>query len=429
MRTLAALLVFLALPGTALAERTLGLDEALRLAIEANRDLAVAKERLAQARADVTAARARLLPSLSAQGRYLRNELEVALPLGPYTVTLQPLDQLTGSVTATVPLVVPPAWAGLSSASHGSDAAEASFDATRSELLLGVAQAFYAAAGADEAVAARREATTVTARTLVNARARLAAGAASPVDVTRAELAAVQATQAVAETEDVQARAYRALSTLLQLREPFRVAPGELKVAPAAAVDALTARALRTRPELRALRAAVAARGAALTAIDLRWAPTVAAFGTVSASDPAGMSGSGSTWLAGVQLDWSLFDGGTRIADRQRASSLLREARLQLERTQDALVDEVADRARGVETRRSAVAAAERGEALAAQTYEVIRTQYEAGTVAQIELLQAQDALVSARVGLARARFDVAVADLQLRRSVGEFPVGEGGET
>ncbi|HSM94366.1 MAG TPA: TolC family protein, partial [Anaeromyxobacteraceae bacterium] len=205
--------------------------------------------------------------------------------------------------------------------------------------------------------------------------------------------------------------------------EPFRVAPGELAVAPPDPLDALTARALRARPELRALREAVAAREAAVAAVDLRWAPTVAAFGTATASDPAGMAGKTSTWLAGVQLDWSLFDGGARFAERRRASSQLREARLQLERAADAVGDEVADRSRAVETKRSGVAAAERGVVLASQTLDVVRTQYEAGTVAQIELLQAQDALVNARVGLARARFDLAVADLQLRRSLGE-PAG-----
>jgi outer membrane protein TolC len=375
---------------------------------------------LVQAAADVTAARARLLPSVSAQGRYLRNEEEVALPLGPFTVTLQPLEQLSGSVTASVPLVAAPAWAGLSAASHGRAASEATFEATRAELLLAVAQAFYASAGGDEAIAARREAIAVTGRTLENARARLAAGAASPVEVTRAELAVVQAEQALAETEEARDRAYRALATLTQLREPFRVAPGALTVRAPAPVEELTALALGARPELRALREAVAAREAAVAAADLRWAPTVAAFGTYSASDPVGMTGKTATWLAGVQLDWALFDGGGRIADRRRASAQLREARLQLERTRDAIADEVTDRARAVGTKRSGVVAAERGVTLASQTLDVVRTQYEAGTVAQIELLQAQDALVGARVGLARARFDLAVADQQLRRALGE---------
>jgi outer membrane protein TolC len=37
-------------------------------------------------------------------------------------------------------------------------------------------------------------------------------------------------------------------------------------------------------------------------------------------------------------------------------------------------------------------------------------------------VLQAQDVLVGAEVALAQAHFDVALADLQLRRAAGEFP-------
>jgi outer membrane protein TolC len=402
MRTLAALLVFLALPGAARAERTLSLAEALDLARGANRDLAAARERVTQAEAEVALARSRFLPTLSLQGRWLRNDR--AAP--PY----QPLEIL-------------PAWPALSAAGHGRAASEATLEATSAELLLGVAQAYYAAAGAEELLAARREATAVTARTLKDARTRLAAGAASPVDVTRAELASVQAEQAVAEAEELLARVYRALATLTQLREPFAVAPGELVVAAPGPVEELTRRALSTRPEVRALREVVDARAAAVRAQELSWAPSVAAFATGTASDVASVyTGEHESWAAGLQLQWNLFDGGARIAERQRAAAQRREAELQLAKAADQLTDEVADRARAVDTRRSAVAASERGEFLAVQALDVVRTQYGAGSSSQIELLQAQDALVAARVRLAQARFDLAVADLQLRRSVGAFP-------
>ena len=51
-----------------------------------------------------------------------------------------------------------------------------------------------------------------------------------------------------------------------------------------------------------------------------------------------------------------------------------------------------------------------------------MRTQYEAGTVTQVDLLQAQDGLVGAQLSLVQAKFDVAVADLTLRRAAGTFP-------
>ena len=48
-----------------------------------------------------------------------------------------------------------------------------------------------------------------------------------------------------------------------------------------------------------------------------------------------------------------------------------------------------------------------------------MRTQYEAGTVTQVDLLGAQDALVGAQEALAQSRFDLAVADLTLRKTAG----------
>lgn len=425
MRTLAALLLFLSLPGPARAERSLRLEEALALARQNNRELAVERERVAQADADVALARSRLLPSAGVQGRYLRNDEEVSFPLGTHLVTLQPLDVLQGSATVTVPLLVPPAYAGLAAARHGRAASEAAYEAADAQVLLAVAQAYYAAAGADELLAARREATTVTTRTLEDARKRRAAGAAASVEVTRAELAAVLAEQAVAEAADLRERNYRGLATLLRLPEPFSVAPAAQAIGAPAPVEELTARALRARPELLALQEAVEARGAQVAANDLRWAPAVAAFGTASATSVAGLTGRTSSWAAGVQLEWSLFDGGARVADRRRAASQQREAEIRLAQARDAIVDEIADRARAVETKRSAVAASERARGLAEQTLGTVRTQYGAGSATQIELLQAQDAVVGAGVALAQARFDLAVADLRLRRSAGELPGAE----
>jgi outer membrane protein TolC len=99
------LLVCLALPTLADAERPLSLDEGLALARTANRDLAAAREPITQAEADVAAARSCLLPALSAQGTFLRNDSEVKFDLGGMAMTLQSETQKSGSATLTVPLL------------------------------------------------------------------------------------------------------------------------------------------------------------------------------------------------------------------------------------------------------------------------------------------------------------------------------------
>ena len=75
-----------------------------------------------------------------------------------------------------------------------------------------------------------------------------------------------------------------------------------------------------------------------------------------------------------------------------------------------------------LDTKRRAQEAAERSVALAMETLELVRTQYEAGNIAQIDLLAAQDGLVAAKEALAQSHFEVALADLSLRRAAGTFP-------
>ena len=88
----------------------------------------------------------------------------------------------------------------------------------------------------------------------------------------------------------------------------------------------------------------------------------------------------------------------------------------------DSIRDDLANNRSLLETRREGMKAAQRGADLAAETLDLVRSQYEAGTVTQIDLLAAQDNLVIAQESLAEARFDVAIADLALRRSAGTFP-------
>ena len=62
---------------------------------------------------------------------------------------------------------------------------------------------------------------------------------------------------------------------------------------------------------------------------------------------------------------------------------------------------------------------------LSRQTLELVRSQYEVGTATQLDLLTAQDSLVTADVAVAQARFDLALAALSLQRSAGVFPSKE----
>ena len=453
--------VFLASAGPAHADRTLGLDEALALARAHNRDLRAARERIAQAAAGVDQARAALLPTVAAQGKYTHNYKEVdfdaaalaaptfglagaihdstpstaeAAAIDAFTreanaalgaqpaVVIQKQEELDGVVSATVPLVNASSYFALSAARRSRDASEATYQVNEATVLVSVAQAYFAAAGSDELVVARRDAVTVATETFDVAKARVAAELANQVESTRAETALVRAQQDLAEAENARAAAYRALATMLGTREAITVrATSELPAEPGA-LEPLVGEARARRPEIAAQRATIAAAEASARTSAWRWSPTLSGFANVRGQNYTGFSGDKYAWAVGLQVDWVLFDGGIRDAQRRVADAQRREAEARLELLGDAVSDEVANAHGAVATKRKGVAAAQRAVELARETLRLVRAQYEAGTAKQLDVLQAQDVLVGSEVALAQAHFDVALADLQLRRAAGEFP-------
>lgn len=423
-------------PPAAAAEpgRRVTLDEALRAAGRSSLDLKAAQARLDQAAISIGQAWANLLPQVTAQGKYTHNYREVILSNLPGAPVILKGEQLDASLAATVPLVVPWAWFQLRSARDSVGAAGADFQATRADVLLAVAQAFYLAAGADDKLAARRHAIEVAQRTLDDARAKVEAGTANRVEVTRAQLAHERAVQAAVQAAADRDKAYLGLATATGLPLPFVVHDAALPVAaldpgpgpgpgpgPAPGGDLLS-QALRLRPEFARAAGNAASFREAERASLWRWAPTLSAFGNVKAFNYAGFSGDQYSAQLGAQLDWTLYDGGLRDAQRWQARAQAAEQQALLDKLRLTVHDDVENARRDVEVKRSALETARHAATLSRETLELVRVQHGAGTSTQLDLLTAQDQLVGAELDLAQARFDLALAAVTLQKQVGTFP-------
>jgi len=397
------------------------LEQALAMARKANRSLLVERAHLAQAQINLDMAWAALFPTVAAQGKYTRNNIAFEFQISPTdNLNVQPKNELDGSVSFSVPLLAPSAYLALQAVKSGVHASEAQFAASQNTILFSVAQAFYAAAITDEVMSARRSNVEVARATLQNAETRFKNGSVTRVDVDRAELALVRAEQGTRESGFAQEQAYRALATLIQSNQSFRI-----RVIPAIGTTEAPMSlesALRLRPEFRALELSAQSADAQRRAYAWRWAPTLSAFGSLRAFNYDNFARQQHAWAIGAQLDWVLYDGGVRDAQRRLAIAQVEEALAQAAVLRDAIGDDLANSHGLLETKRHAQTAAERSVALALETLDLVRTQYAAGNAAQIDLLQAQDGLVAAKESLAQAHFEVAVADLTLRRAAGRFP-------
>jgi OMF family outer membrane factor len=484
--TLMALIVG---PSSAWAQRQLTLDEALEIAKKRNRDLHAAESRRLEAETSILQARAGLLPIASAQGKYTHNYKEVTFDVGaslrPFKplgdalvsafptgtagvpnsgacvdaggnfmnmnpngtcqlaqaaqgfdqgitqaintppVVIQRSEQLDGLLQVTVPVIVPSAWATYSASKRTAESAAANLETSLTTILVQVAQSFYAAAGADELIKVRQHAIQVAKETLDNAQARFSTGVVNRVEVTRAELALVRAQQSLVEALDTQSQVYRALATLLDDHDPFHVEPpAELGAQPKSSPEIAQA-ALSRRPEIAALEKTLASLDAQESAAAWKWSPSLSAFGNARAFNYVGFSGDKYSWAVGAQIDWALYDGGTRDAQRALAQAQHSESEAQLSLLRDQIADEIANAARVADTKRKALDTAKRSVDLSAETLDLVRAQHDAGTVTQIDLLTAQDNLVAAEVAVAQARFDLALADIAFERAAGLFPKKE----
>ncbi|HVZ75399.1 MAG TPA: TolC family protein [Polyangia bacterium] len=400
----------------------LSFDQALALARKNNRAVKVDRAQLTAAQTATETAWSSLLPTIAAQGKYTRNYKQVEFPagtFGPKGLLLQPTNQLDGTISATLPLIAPAAWAALKSVQANVDSAEANFAAQEADLLVQVAQTYLAAAGTDELVTARQSSLSVARATLKDAEVRLAAGSVTKVDVDRAEVAVVRAEQAEREALTARERTYRGLGTLLQSN--VQKVSTTFPTAPAPdANDVQTA--LHLRPEFRALEMTARSADQEANARAWLWAPSISAFGNARKFNYDNFALDRYSWAAGAQLDWLLFDGGSRDAARHQANARAAAAREQASLFGDTVRDDLANTSADLRTKREAVNAAQKSAALSQESLDLIRTQYTAGTATQLDLLQAQDALVSANIALVQAHFDVAAADLAFRHAAGTFP-------
>jgi outer membrane protein TolC len=456
-------------------ERALTLDEALQLSRQRNKDLRAAKARVDQARAGISQALVALLPTVDANGKYTHNYKEVTLTAQSFLppganaqgqlltdittaaigaaqsagqtalanqlaadaqavaaaaaqnaasppIVIQKQEQLDFALTGTIPLVVPSAYPGLTAAKKTVAASKANYSVSEATVLMSTAQAFFAAAGTDELLVARHNAIVVAKQTLDNAKARLEAGVVNRVEVTRAELALLRAQQAEREAVDQRLSGYRALRTLIQIDEPFHVVPQDFVNAPPLPMKDLVASAIKLRPEFPALSLTVDSLRAQSSSNLWRWAPTLNAFGSYRAFNYAGFSGDNFSWAVGLNLDWLLYDGGLRDAQRKLADAQRSENEWKLSLLKDQLTDELYNARNALDTKKKALDTATVSVRLSKETLDLVRVQHDAGTATQLDLLQAQDSLVGAEVSVAQARFDLALADLQLRRSSGTFP-------
>lgn len=445
----------------------LSLEEAVARATEGSEEVRLARSQLELAEAQVVAARSAALPQVNANLAYtrtfespfssgteiqlpdsLRFEPDPSAPLEERVAYLEnrtPIAGLAGlgqlfgnlpfgrentyvaSVTGSQ-LVYSGGRVGaaLEIAGHYEDAARLNVEEAVADIELQVETAYYGALLARELEAISRAAVEQAEAFLEQERLRQKSGAASELDVMRAEVALENLRPQLVQAKNASELALLNLKRLvgLPLQQALELTTPLERPAETERALPEPGAALRRRAALEAAERQVAIREQQVRIARRAFLPTVSLHMTYGRqlypTSPFDFSGEASTdWNAGVSVQVPVFDGLKRKAEVEQAEAELEQARLRAAQLRET-VELQYEQAKGERERAlAAISARERTVAQAERVYDLTELRYRRGLATQLEVSDARLALLQARTNLAQALSDYHVADAALVRSLG----------
>jgi len=428
--------------------RPIDLGSAVERAIEANLDLLVRERVVAAGAEDVREARSVWRPQLEVAAGGVAVDEEHAIPaMGQYA------RFASGSLVLTQLLYSENASAHVAVQRRLQEARELDWEALRLDVARAAVGAYLDLMRAEALLRIRRDDVDLHRTNLDLARLRRSVGSAGAAEVHRWEAALASARAAVLEARAGRRQAERQLSRLLGLplttrwqaqRPELEAALGQIGGAGDAVlldtpdgfdrlIGTLVDEGLAAAPELAALDAAIAAQERVYTAARrAAYAPTVgfeAELARIFAKDEdAGLDlgpvgefippFADTNWHVGVQATLPLATGGARKARRLRSYEELERLRLDRRSAADKLrqrilsaLDMAAASWPAISLRREAAEAASR-------TRELVRDAYARGAASILDLLDAQNAALSAELAAVTAVYDFVDDWAEVERAV-----------
>jgi outer membrane protein TolC len=178
----------------------------------------------------------------------------------------------------------------------------------------------------------------------------------------------------------------------------------------------LRADSLRQRPEYRSAKLRAAAAEARERRAFRDFFPDVSGTGSYGGTQKE----LNESWSLGLSLNWSIFDGGNRIARYQEAKANLEGAKANVQSTELDIVQNVEQAEIFVEETQERILAAQTLVASAQENFRLAQGRFDAGVGTILELTDAQLALTQAQNTESQALADYRISLARLDRAVGQ---------
>ncbi len=401
------------------------LERSLEQALAHNPDARLARNRIAAAQAGLEQANAAFWPRLQFQSSYTRTDNPMMvfgsiLNQRAFSQSLNfndvpDVDDLNARGLVSVPLYAGGRnKAGREAAKANKEAARQDSEAVRNALGYEVARTFHTVLKTREYIRAAQAAVTSYQTNLAIANRRLENGALLKADVLDLQVRLAQAQEDLVRARNANALATRALRNLLGIDDAdFTVADN----APVPSVP--DSSDFSKRAELTAARERAHAAEEQVRGARSGYLPRLSAFGSLDYDYGWKYENGGGSYTAGGIVQWDAWDGNLTRAKVREARANLDSAREEERKLQLALSLEAEQARLELNAATERLAVTREAVAQAAQSADLTRARFQEGAALATQLMDAETALVSARVRRAEAEADQRIAVAALRKSLG----------
>jgi len=417
------------------ADKGLTAEEAARRASKQAPTIARKTASVEVKEADASRARQSLLPIVAGKATYTRlSHIDpVTLPLGPMNFVIPFYENsydVTGSVTVNVSdyFVRDPSLIGGANAAR--DAAARELDASQAGVAQQAREIYYEWLRAQlQVLVAKRQLVQVEA-TRTQIKALVDVQRASTADLLRIEAQLAQARQLIDQFDSGVLVREEQLRLLIGADKLEKFAVGEdvrkdIKIPEVGDLDTLAAKAVARRNEVKALDNGIRAKEAQRRSEATTLLPKLSAFAIVDYARPNPRyfpqpDEFKFTWVAGLQASWVINESLAAHSTRDRYAAEADELRADRKGLEQQVRLEVLRAMEGVRLAKRSLDTTQQGLDAAEESYRVRKDLFGANRASVVEIVDAETALLRARISALDARIDLRIALSRLAFATGQ---------
>lgn len=435
-----AALMVLCVPFAALAQESheaspLTLKQALTIALEKNPERKAALADTKAAAADVREARSFLLPHVTFSetatrgndpvyvfGSKLRQQRFTSADFSLKLLnTPPPLNNYSSRFGATWNLFDSFAsWRGITRAERGKEATEHQLERADQEVVFGVISAYETALLAKKELEVAEQAKKTAQVIFDRSKARVESGVVVESDLLNAQVRLAARRQELIRAQNNLALARAELAGAMGISTDKEIEPIETltqRSLPQKSLAELEKQALEMRPDLKRIQSEEAAQRLSVAIAKSSFGPRVNAFADWETDHPTFVSGGGgNNWVAGLEIQVDLFQGGSRRARLQHEQATQEKVAALKEAARDAIRLELRRAYYDADTARQQAEVAKAAIAQAQESLRITQNRYESGVSTITDLLSAEEAASRSQADYWRTvcRYQTSYANLEL---------------